>query len=186
MTSSSALETDARRLARIAKPTVPCCCTLIVMDTGGRLQRRLEKSVFNPGFLVALRLGIAPRAFALLETTGRRTGKRRLTPVGNGLDGDVFWLVSEHGRQGGYVKNLAANPRVRVKVGHRWYAGTATIIDNDDAQARRRGIDEGNGIAGRLDGIIFRVSASTPITVRIDLDHPPNANMRGSNTEGYR
>jgi hypothetical protein len=39
--------------------------------------------------------------------------------VGNGLDGDVFWLVSEHGRQGGYVKNLIANPRVRVKVGRR-------------------------------------------------------------------
>lgn len=156
------------------------------MATGGRLQRRLEKSVFNPGFLVALRLGIGPRAFALLETIGRRTGKRRLTPVGNGLEGDVFWLVSEHGRRGGYVKNLAASPRVRVKLGRRWYAGTATIVDSDDAQARRRRIDEGNGLAGRLDGIIFRASASTPITIRIDLDHPPGENMHGSNTQGYR
>jgi deazaflavin-dependent oxidoreductase (nitroreductase family) len=151
------------------------------MATRRRLQRRLEKSVFNPGFLVALQLGIAPRAFALLETVGRRSGRPRLTPVGNGLDGDVFWLVSEHGRQGGYVKNLAANPRVRVKVGPRWYAGTATIIDSDDAQARRRRIDEGNGLVGRIDGIIFRASASTPITVRIDLDHPPNENLHKSN-----
>jgi hypothetical protein len=29
----------------------------------------------------ALRRGIAPRAFALLETTGRRTGLLRQTPV---------------------------------------------------------------------------------------------------------
>jgi len=35
-----------------------------------------------------LRSGFAPRAFALLETTGRRTGLARHTPVGNGLDGD--------------------------------------------------------------------------------------------------
>jgi hypothetical protein len=50
----------------------------------------LEKSVFKPLFRAALRLGIAPRAFALLETTGRRSGQRRLTPVGDGYDGEVF------------------------------------------------------------------------------------------------
>ena len=32
----------------------------------------------------ALRAGLAPRAFALLETTGRRTGLARHTPVGTG------------------------------------------------------------------------------------------------------
>jgi hypothetical protein len=39
---------------------------------------------------LALRAGIAPRSFALLETIGNKTGRRRLTPVGNGLDGDTF------------------------------------------------------------------------------------------------
>jgi hypothetical protein len=54
-----------------------------------RLVRWLNtKSLNSP--LVALRLGIAARAFALLETVGRRSGKRRLTPVGNGLLGDTF------------------------------------------------------------------------------------------------
>jgi F420H(2)-dependent quinone reductase len=37
-----------------------------------------------------LRVGHAPRAFALLETTGRRSGLARHTPVGNGLAGDTF------------------------------------------------------------------------------------------------
>jgi deazaflavin-dependent oxidoreductase (nitroreductase family) len=137
----------------------------------GRIQRRLEKSVFNPLFRAALRLGIAPHAFALLETTGRRSGRRRLTPVGNGFDGEVFWLVSEHGRGGDYVKNLIANPSVRVKAGRRWYRGTAVVIDDDDAHARRRRLDEANGVIGRADGVIFRASASVPVTIRIDL-HP--------------
>ena len=140
------------------------------MASRRRLQHRLEKSIFNPAFRAALRLGFAPRAFALLETTGRRSGKLRLTPVGNGLSGDVFWLVSEHGRHGAYVKDLAAEPRVRVKVGRRWHSGVAFIVDDDDACARRRLIDSANGLIGRADGVIFRASASTPVTVRIDFD----------------
>ena len=45
----------------------------------------------------ALRLGLGRRSKALLETTGRKTGAPRVTPVTNGLDGDVFWIVTEHG-----------------------------------------------------------------------------------------
>ncbi|WP_082942888.1 nitroreductase/quinone reductase family protein [Mycobacterium sp. 852002-40037_SCH5390672] len=140
------------------------------MASQGSIQRRLERLVFNPLFRAVLRLGIAPRAFALLETTGRRSGQRRLTPVGNGLDDDVFWLVSEHGRACDYVKNLVVDPSVRVKVGRRWYSGSATVLDDDDAHARRRRLDEANGFSGRADGFIFRVSASVPVTVRIDLE----------------
>jgi deazaflavin-dependent oxidoreductase (nitroreductase family) len=139
------------------------------MASGGRLQRRVEKYAVNPLARLALLLGIAPRAFALLETTGRRSGRRRLTPVGNGLDGDVFWLVAEHGTGCEYVKNLIAEPNTRVKVGRRWYRGTATVVTDDDAFARRRHLDERNGLAGRAYGVIFRASASVPVTIRIDL-----------------
>jgi F420H(2)-dependent quinone reductase len=58
---------------------------------------------------------LAPRAFALIETTGRRVGRCRLTPVGNGLDGDVFWLIAAHGYWFSDVANLTASPRCRVK-----------------------------------------------------------------------
>jgi deazaflavin-dependent oxidoreductase (nitroreductase family) len=139
------------------------------VGAGRHLQRRIEKNVFNPLFRSALRLGVAPRAFALLENVGRRRGKPRLTPVGNGLDGDVFWLVSEHGRRCDYVKNLLANPSVRVKVGRRWYRGTATLVDRDDSHVRRRRLDGANGIVGRADGVIFRAAVNTPATIRIDL-----------------
>lgn len=121
----------------------------------------------------ALRAGIAPRSFALLETIGNKTGRRRLTPVGNGLDGEVFWLVSELGLASGYARNLQANPRVRVKVGRRWFDGVASVVPDDDGWARREEIDRRNGLMGRFDGKIFRASAIDPVTIRIDLRDAP-------------
>jgi deazaflavin-dependent oxidoreductase (nitroreductase family) len=112
----------------------------------------------------ALRAGVAPRAFALLETTGRRTGMVRHTPVGNGLAGDTFWLVAAHGTQADYVLNLQAEPRVRVKVRGVWRAGTAAVLPGDDTAARSRKLPY------QWDAAIGRMMASAPLTVRIDLD----------------
>ena len=130
----------------------------------------VEKYVVNPVMRTLLRAGFAPKAFALLETTGRKSGKRRLTPIGNGLDGDTFWLVAEHAERCSYVKNLIADPRVRMKIKRRWYAGRATIVADDDGDHRRRELDRANGIIGRFDGVIFRAAASEPLTIRIDLE----------------
>jgi deazaflavin-dependent oxidoreductase (nitroreductase family) len=136
-----------------------------------RFTRILEKYFSNPLMRVALRWGIAPRTFALLETTGHRTGRTRTTPVGNGLSGtSTFWLVAEHGRGSDYVKNLLVDPRVRVRVGRRWHSGVASLMPEDDGLARRRLIDQGNGVLGRLDGLIFRASSKDPLTIRIDLE----------------
>jgi deazaflavin-dependent oxidoreductase (nitroreductase family) len=112
----------------------------------------------------ALRRGYAPAAFALLETTGRRSGRPRHTPVGNGLDGDTFWLVAVHGWRADYVRNIRANPRVRVKVRGRWRCGVAVALPDDDAVARSRTLPH------QWDAAIGRLMASAPLTVRIDLD----------------
>jgi deazaflavin-dependent oxidoreductase (nitroreductase family) len=118
---------------------------------------------------LALRAGIAPRAFALLETTGRRSGLARHTPVGHGLDGDTFWLVAAHGTQADYVRNLQAEPRVRVKVSGSWRAGTAVVLPGDDVAARSRTLPH------QWDAAVGRLMASAPLTVRIDLDPVPKA-----------
>jgi hypothetical protein len=41
--------------------------------------------------------GLLEPGWALLETGGRRSGRRRVVPVGNGLREGVFWIVTEHG-----------------------------------------------------------------------------------------
>jgi deazaflavin-dependent oxidoreductase (nitroreductase family) len=130
-----------------------------------RVVTMLER-VNNRLIRLALRKGLAPRAFALLETTGCRTGRARQTPVGNGLAGDTFWLVAVHGTQADYVHNLRAEPRVRVKVNGAWRAGTAIVLPRDDAAARSR------TLPFQWDAAIGRMMASQPLTVRIDLDPP--------------
>jgi deazaflavin-dependent oxidoreductase (nitroreductase family) len=112
----------------------------------------------------ALRHDLAPSTFALLETTGRRSGEPRHTPVGNGLDGEVFWLVAAHGYQADFVRNIAQQARVRVKVGRTWRAGTATRLPGDDTRARSR------TLPSRWDAAVGRALATTPLTIRIDLE----------------
>ncbi|HEV8279678.1 MAG TPA: nitroreductase/quinone reductase family protein [Streptosporangiaceae bacterium] len=133
----------------------------------------LEKRVINPIVLLAWQLGIPPPGDALLETTGRRTGQPRRTPVCDGLDGETFWLVAQRGRRADWVKNIQADPRVRVKVrsgsGVVWRAGTAHILDDDDPRERQRHIGRGN-LARRLCVSASAAMDTDPLTVRIDLD----------------
>jgi len=111
--------------------------------------------------------------YAVLETTGRRSGAARRTPVGNGLRDDVFWLISAHGRHAHYVHNLLAQPRVRIGVANggalRWRDGTAQPLWDDDARARQQELGRGR-IGYRLDGMLLRSLATDMTTIRIDLD----------------
>ena len=116
----------------------------------------------------ALRLGIGAHSTALLETTGRRTGRRRVTPVTNGLDGDRFWIVSEHGPRSNYVRNLLANPNVRIKAGRHWRRGKAHLVV-DDPEARLDEIAERNPRA-RVNAGIVRKTGTDLVVVRIDLE----------------
>ena len=120
----------------------------------------LAKYVVNP--VVKTVAGYVP-FWALLETTGRRSGLPRRNPVGNGLEGNTFWIVAEHGRRAGYVRNVEANPRVRIRVGRRWRTGVAHLLPDDDARARQRSMRPFNAAFVRLMGTDL-------LTVRIDLD----------------
>jgi deazaflavin-dependent oxidoreductase (nitroreductase family) len=141
-----------------------------------RLARAGEKYVVNPLVRAGFRHNLAPTAYALLETTGRKTGRTLRIPVANGLDGDTFWLISAHGRHAHYVRNLEARPRVRIglRMGRslRWRSGTAHIMPDDDARARQRELGRGR-LVYRLDAILLRALATDLTTIRIDLD--PNS-----------
>jgi deazaflavin-dependent oxidoreductase (nitroreductase family) len=117
---------------------------------------------------LAVNAGLMRRSTALIETIGRRSGQPRVTPVTNGLDGDVFWIVTEHGHSANYVRNLEANPRVRVKAGRRWRSGTAQIVD-EDPQERLDRIVALNGRAS-ANARIVRRTGTEHLVVRVDLD----------------
>ena len=129
-----------------------------------RFTTLLGKRVVNPIVLAAVEHGIAPPSYAILETVGRTSGLPRRTPVGNGLDGDTFWIVAEHGRRAGYVRNLEANPRVRVRVGGRWRPGIAYLMPDDDPRERQRQIGRAFNAA------VVRAMGTELLTVRLELD----------------
>jgi len=131
--------------------------------------RLIQQRLVNPVVRLAWAVRLPIPGDALLETTGRRSRKKRRTPVCDGLAGDVFWLVSQRGRDADWVRNLEADPRVRVKVRGRWHTGAARVVPDDDPVERQRLIAEG-GPAQRLCVATSRMSDTTPMTVRVDLD----------------
>jgi deazaflavin-dependent oxidoreductase (nitroreductase family) len=133
-------------------------------DTKRRVVRAVQKYALNPPVRALFALGLVPSTHVLLETTGRKTGRPRHNPVGNGLDGDTLWIVAEHGRDASYVRNLEADPRVRVKIGRRWRTGTATILPDDDPKAR---LDR---IGRHVNGFMVRAVGTDLLTIRVDLD----------------
>jgi deazaflavin-dependent oxidoreductase (nitroreductase family) len=135
--------------------------------------RALQRYLFNPPIKALFALGIVPPGYALLETTGRRSGQARRTPVGDGRVGSEFWIVAEHGRRAAYVLNLQADPRVRVQVrqGRRlvWRTGSAQMLPEDDPRERQRRL-AGNSLNRRLNAFAVRSMGTELMTVRIDLD----------------
>ncbi|MDC0772217.1 nitroreductase family deazaflavin-dependent oxidoreductase [Streptomyces sp. HD] len=99
----------------------------------------------------------------VLETTGRVSGQPRQTPVGGRRVGDAFWLVSEFGDKSQYVRNIKADPRVRVRIKGRWHTGTAHLLPDDDPVARLRGLP-------RLNSAGVKALGTNLLTVRVDLD----------------
>jgi deazaflavin-dependent oxidoreductase (nitroreductase family) len=128
------------------------------------ISRFVANSLTNPVLRRLLERGIAPRTHALLETTGRTSGLPRRVPLGNGLRGRHFWIVTEHGYSADYVKNIQANPRVRVKVGREWLSGTAHLLPGDDTSARLRFLKR------PVNDALVRLVGTEHLTIRIDLD----------------
>jgi deazaflavin-dependent oxidoreductase (nitroreductase family) len=129
-----------------------------------RVATALTVRVVNPVLRRLAQRGLAGRSVALLETTGRKSGQKRVTPVGNGLRGGTFWIVTEHGWAASYVKNIQASPRVRVKVGRRWRSGTAHILPEEDPYERMRLLRR------RANDMTVRLMGTEHLVIRVDLD----------------
>jgi deazaflavin-dependent oxidoreductase (nitroreductase family) len=130
-----------------------------------RASRFVTTKLVNPLARPLLERGLMPRfGPALLETTGRRSGAPRRVPVGNGLRGHEFWIVTEHGWDAQYVKNIQADPRVRVKVGRRWHSGTAHILEDDDPRERMRMLKR------PVNDSLVRAVGTRHLVIRVDLE----------------
>jgi deazaflavin-dependent oxidoreductase (nitroreductase family) len=131
-----------------------------------KVARFVTNRLVNPVVRPLVRRGFVPRGTALLETTGRRTGQPRQVPVGDGLRGETFWIVTEHGYGSDYVKNIQKDARVRVKVRRRWYDGSARILPDDDPIARLRWLKR------PVNDTALRFVGTEHVVIRVDLETP--------------
>ncbi|HYZ68947.1 MAG TPA: nitroreductase/quinone reductase family protein, partial [Mycobacterium sp.] len=92
----------------------------------------------------------------------RKSGQPRRTPVGGSREGDQFWFVSEFGEKSQYVKNIQANPQVRVRLNGRWHNGTAHLVPEDDPRERLKSLPQFNSFGVRTFG-------TNLLTIRVDL-----------------
>lgn len=138
-----------------------------------RIVHALQKYLLNPPIKLLFAAGVVPPGYALLETLGRKTGKPRRTPVGDGRVGNQFWLVAEHGMEAGYVRNISNNARVRVKLPKGliacWHSGTAHLLPEDDPRKRQRWLAKQRP-GTWMNAMAVRGFGTKLLTIRIDLD----------------
>ncbi len=136
----------------------------LVRDAKREVSRAVTRKLVNPAVRTLIERGLFPTNWALLETRGRRSGRPIRTPVGDGLRDGCFWIVTEHGWAADYVKNIAKEPRVRIKRGREWLTGTATILPGDDPYARLRAL-------GRpANDALLLLVGTEQLVIRVDLD----------------
>ena len=123
---------------------------------GGPTSRELQRSAYLEGEwgnpLTTTRVGarilnalqvplfrlLPPRGYAVLTTTGRKTGKTRRNCVRAIRDGDKVYLVSLPGRYGGWFRNIEAHPQVTLRMRGGTFDGVAReITDPAEHQTAR-------------------------------------------------
>lgn len=79
--------------------------------------------------LYAMGLGsFIGRIILLLTTTGRKSGKKRVTPLQYELIGSDYYLGAARGLQADWVRNIQSDPHVDIRVGGSYIQGIAEIV----------------------------------------------------------
>ena len=96
----------------------------------------------------------------IVETVGRRSGKRRRIPVGYLDDGGRIIVVVEDGSRAYWVRNALANDgRLRIHLRGAWRPARLQILDADPDSYLSR--------MNRVHAAFVRVESTTPAVVEI-------------------
>ena len=132
-----------------------------------KFERRVGRAIVNPLVAALANIGIRSSSVVELETTGAKSGQPRRVPLTCRADDGGVWVISQHGRRAGWAHNIAADPKVRVRVNNEWRSGTAAFVADDDVAARARSFGGKNKLSRSATAIGMRALQSDPISVRI-------------------
>jgi deazaflavin-dependent oxidoreductase (nitroreductase family) len=68
--------------------------------------------------------------FLYLTTTGRQTGLPREIEIWFTEHGGNYYLIAEHRERAHWVRNLQAQPNVKVRLGDRRFDATARVVED--------------------------------------------------------
>ena len=141
--NDSALEARAAAIREAAMREAPKHRRLLRSERDGR--------VLSAAMLPFLSFW-APPGYAVLATTGRKSGQRRRKCIRAIRKGDMVYIVQLRPpavaverplATSAWVHNLRANPRVELHIGFRDYAGTAReLVDPAELERAREAICE--------------------------------------------
>jgi deazaflavin-dependent oxidoreductase (nitroreductase family) len=129
-----------------------------------RLQRTLRR-VGNPVRLRSLLIGLPSPPYTrrnaiIIETVGRRSGKRYRIPVGFLGEDDRLIVVAEDGLRSSWVRNaLARDGQLRVFLHGRWRDATLRARPGDPEPYLRR--------MNRVHAAFVRTESSDPAVIEI-------------------
>ena len=69
--------------------------------------------------------------FLYLTTTGRKTGLPRQIEIWFVESGGLFYILAEHFDRTQWVRNIARNARVHVRLGDREFPATARALEHE-------------------------------------------------------
>jgi deazaflavin-dependent oxidoreductase (nitroreductase family) len=104
---------------------------LVPRDRPGPLWRVIFK---QPIWIYKLGLGwLIGKRVLLLHTTGRKTGKHRITPLEYSYDpaADVYTVMAGWSGKTDWYRNACANPHVYVQVGRRAFHAVARPVSRE-------------------------------------------------------
>lgn len=130
-------------------------------QTEEKLRQLFKK--FNHFMLLVWRLGLGKWLNAwpsvggrimVISHTGRKTGKKRRTPVNyNVVEGEIY-CTAGFGSKSDWYRNVMADPRIEIWLPGGWWAGTAEdVSDHENRTELMRQALIGSGIVAPLFGI---------------------------------
>jgi deazaflavin-dependent oxidoreductase (nitroreductase family) len=122
---------------------------------------RFANAVTNLSLITGIPRPPYTRSNALIvETVGRRSGKRRRLPVGYLDDGGRILIVVEDGSRAEWVRNALANDgRLRVHLRGKWRPSRLRMVDESPEACLRK--------MNRVHAAFVRHESSTPAVVEI-------------------
>ena len=110
----------------------------------------------------------AGEQFCYLTTRGRITGRPHRIEIWFAADGNRVYLLSGGRDDAHWVRNLRADPHARLRIGRRWFTGTAREIEGQADEMRARQLLAAK-YQGWREGRPLSEWAGESLPVRIDL-----------------